>query len=58
MVRRSQGNSAGMVQTCQEMFAKEGFLSFYQGFMPNFARIGAFNVVLWMSLEQISSLFA
>ena len=45
-----------MVQTCHEMFAREGALSFYQGFVPNFARIGAFNVVLWMSLEQITRL--
>jgi solute carrier family 25 (mitochondrial uncoupling protein), member 8/9 len=56
MVRKSMGHTAGMVQTCKDMVAGEGILSFYQGFVPNFARIGAFNVVLWMSLEQISSL--
>lgn len=29
-----------------------------QGFIPNFARIGAFNVVLWMSYEQLAALAA
>ena len=56
MVRKSKGVAAGMIATCREMFVAEGPRSFYQGFVPNFARIGAFNVVLWMSLEQITKL--
>ena len=30
--------------------------SLLQGFIPNFARIGSFNIVLWMSYEQIKKL--
>lgn len=56
MVHKASGVRSGMVDTCRRMFVKEGPLSFYQGFVPNFARIGSFNVVLWMSLEQISAL--
>ena len=31
-------------------------LSVLQGFIPNFARIGSFNIVLWLSYEQIKKL--
>ena len=31
-------------------------LSLLQGFIPNFARIGSFNIVLWLSYEQIKKL--
>ena len=30
--------------------------SVLQGFIPNFARIGSFNIVLWLSYEQIKKL--
>jgi solute carrier family 25 (mitochondrial uncoupling protein), member 8/9 len=55
MVRKALGSHGSMAQTCQDMFRREGALSFYQGFVPNFARIGSFNVVLWMSYEQIAA---
>jgi solute carrier family 25 uncoupling protein 8/9 len=57
MVRKATGGTGSMVETCKAMILKEGFFSFYQGFIPNFARIGSFNVVLWMSLEQLRALF-
>lgn len=41
---------------CMDMLRQEGFSSFYKGFIPNFARIGSFNIVLWLSYEQIRSL--
>lgn len=31
-------------------------LPLLQGFIPNFARIGSFNIVLWLSYEQIKKL--
>ncbi|KAF7816055.1 mitochondrial uncoupling protein 2 [Senna tora] len=31
----------------------EGFLAFYKGFLPNFARVGAWNVVMFLTLEQV-----
>lgn len=38
------------------MLRTEGIGSFYKGFVPNFARIGSFNIVLWLSYEQIKKL--
>lgn len=38
------------------MAKTEGLGAFYQGFIPNFARIGSFNIVLWLSYEQIKKL--
>lgn len=58
MVHKATGNHASMMQTCSAMLQKEGALAFYQGFVPNFARIGSFNVVLWMSYEQLCALLA
>lgn len=30
----------------------EGFLAFYKGFLPNFGRVGIWNVILFLTLEQ------
>jgi solute carrier family 25 (mitochondrial uncoupling protein), member 8/9 len=57
MVNKQQGYNLGMGDTCKQMIVNEGFSSFYQGFMPNFLRIGSFNVVMWMAYEQIASHF-
>ncbi len=38
------------------MLRTEGVGAFYKGFVPNFARIGSFNIVLWLSYEQIKKL--
>ena len=35
------------------MIANEGPLAFYNGFTANFMRIGAWSVVMFLSLEQI-----
>jgi hypothetical protein len=51
--KKSQNASWGTLETISQMWAKEGFTSFYKGFGPNVLRIGAFNVILWMSYEQI-----
>ena len=39
------------------MIAKEGPLSFYKGFTANFMRLGCWNVVMFVSLEQIKGMF-
>ncbi|PPS14138.1 hypothetical protein GOBAR_AA06432 [Gossypium barbadense] len=33
----------------------EGFLAFYKGFVPNFTRLGSWNVVMFLTLEQVRS---
>jgi hypothetical protein len=57
MVHKATGGNDNMVEACRTMLLKEGIFSFYQGFVPNFCRIGSFNVVLWMSLEHLRTLF-
>lgn len=32
----------------------QGLMAFYKGFLPNFARIGSWNVVMFLTLEQVS----
>ncbi|XP_074578174.1 mitochondrial uncoupling protein 1-like [Curcuma longa] len=36
----------------------EGPLAFYKGFIPNFARLGSWNVIMFLTLEQVSKFFA
>jgi len=43
----------GMVDCFVKMFKKEGFMSFYNGFIPNYMRIGTWNVIMFLSYEQI-----
>ncbi|MCD7471215.1 Mitochondrial uncoupling protein 2, partial [Datura stramonium] len=35
----------------------EGPLSFYKGFLPNFFRLGSWNVIMFLTLEQVKSFF-
>ncbi|XP_042419085.1 mitochondrial uncoupling protein 1-like [Zingiber officinale] len=35
----------------------EGPLAFYKGFIPNFARLGSWNVIMFLTLEQVSKVF-
>ena len=39
------------------MIRNEGFFSLYKGFTNNFARIGSFNIVLWLTYEQLRHTF-
>lgn len=32
----------------------QGPLAFYKGFLPNFARLGSWNVIMFLTLEQVS----
>ncbi|CAI9301248.1 unnamed protein product [Lactuca saligna] len=35
----------------------EGALAFYKGFLPNFGRLGSWNVIMFLTLEQVKKLF-
>ena len=35
----------------------EGILAFYKGFVPNFARIGSWNIVTWVTLEKLKTMY-
>uniref|UniRef100_A0A8D9A3P7 Mitochondrial uncoupling protein 2 n=1 Tax=Cacopsylla melanoneura TaxID=428564 RepID=A0A8D9A3P7_9HEMI len=47
------GTYTGAVGCAVEMFSKEGFSAFYKGFTPSFCRLVSWNIVLWLSYEQI-----
>jgi len=46
----------GLGHYVAKMLREEGVRSLYKGFLPNFARIGSFNIVLWLSFEQLKRL--
>lgn len=35
----------------------EGFFAFYKGFFPNFGRLGAWNMIMFLTLEQVRKFF-
>ncbi|KAL9271287.1 Mitochondrial uncoupling protein 2-like protein [Drosera capensis] len=35
----------------------EGLLAFYKGFLPNFTRLGTWNVIMFLTLEQVKKIF-
>jgi solute carrier family 25 uncoupling protein 8/9 len=46
-----------MLDCFKQTYQKEGLLAFYKGFMPNFARLGSWNVVMFLSLEKVRKLY-
>lgn len=46
------GKYTGMANCFAKTFAEEGIFAFYRGFAPNFARLGSWNVVMFLSLEK------
>ena len=53
----STGQFSGVVNCFTQTFRKEGLLAFYNGFGPNFARLGSWNVVMFLTVEQVKKLF-
>lgn len=56
---RMMGDSA--YKSTLDCFVKtlknDGPLAFYKGFLPNFARLGSWNVIMFLTLEQVQKLF-
>lgn len=57
MMGDSVGQFSGVVDCFKQTFQKEGMLAFYKGFGPNFARLGSWNVVMFLTVEQVKKLF-
>ncbi|XP_012707126.2 mitochondrial uncoupling protein 2 isoform X1 [Fundulus heteroclitus] len=47
------GQYSGAVKCALTMLLKEGPSAFYKGFMPSFLRLGSWNIVMFVSYEQI-----
>ena len=54
---RVMGDSAGVYNGVVDCFVKtfrnDGVMAFYKGFMPNFGRLGSWNVAMFLTLEQV-----
>ncbi|XP_065073635.1 dicarboxylate carrier SLC25A8-like [Ochlerotatus camptorhynchus] len=48
-----KGQYRGAVDCAIKMGRKEGAAAFYKGFVPSFARLVSWNVVMWISYEQL-----
>ena len=51
----SQGLYKGVVDCFVKTFKNDGPMAFYKGFVPNFGRLGSWNVAMFMTLEQVKS---
>ncbi|PWA22960.1 hypothetical protein CCH79_00002056 [Gambusia affinis] len=47
------GRYSNALNCAAAMMAKEGPLAFYKGFMPSFLRLGSWNVVMFVTYEQL-----
>lgn len=47
------GQYSGALNCAFTMLLKEGPTAFYKGFMPSFLRLGSWNIVMFVSYEQI-----
>ncbi|XP_077350370.1 dicarboxylate carrier UCP2-like isoform X2 [Festucalex cinctus] len=47
------GQYSGAINCAFTMLLKEGATAFYKGFMASFLRLGSWNIVMFMSYEQI-----
>ena len=45
------GKFKGPVDVLVSTFKNEGPTAFYKGFIPNVARLGGYNMILWVTLE-------
>jgi solute carrier family 25 uncoupling protein 8/9 len=49
----SIGKYKGFADCVVQTVKQEGMLAFYKGFIPNFGRLGSWNVVMFLTLEQV-----
>jgi solute carrier family 25 uncoupling protein 8/9 len=47
----------GPIDCAVKLLKRDGPLAFYKGFIPNFARIGSWNIVTWVTLEQLKKMY-
>ena len=52
-VMGSSGLYSGFVDCAVKTLKAEGPFAFWKGFLPNFGRLGSWNVVMFLTLEQV-----
>lgn len=53
----TQGQYKNILDCFVKTFQRDGPLAFYKGFIPNFGRLGSWNVVMFLTLEQAKNAF-
>eukprot|EP00850_Spirogloea_muscicola_P016159 SM000129S26146 [mRNA] locus=s129:268061:270037:- [translate_table: standard] len=53
----SVGQYKGTIDCFVKTFANDGLGAFYKGFIPNFGRLGSWNVIMFLTLEQAKKYF-
>lgn len=43
----------GVLDCIAKTARNDGMTAFYGGFIPNFARLGSWNVIMFLALEQV-----
>ncbi|KAL3690707.1 hypothetical protein R1sor_004358 [Riccia sorocarpa] len=56
MMGDSTGQYKGTVDCFVKTFKSDGITAFYKGFVPNFGRLGSWNVIMFLTLEQMKKL--
>ncbi|KAM9320521.1 dicarboxylate carrier UCP2-like [Gastrophryne carolinensis] len=49
----AKGQYQSALNCAMTMFRKEGPMAFYKGFMPSFLRLGSWNIVMFVTYEQL-----
>lgn len=47
----------GPIGVAMDLLKSQGPMAFYKGFIPNFARIGSWNIITFVTLEQLKKLY-
>jgi hypothetical protein len=47
------GQYSGVLDCFVKSFRSGGILTFYNGFLPNFARLGSWNCAMFLTVEQV-----
>jgi len=51
------GKYNGPVDVITSTLKSEGITALYKGFIPNVTRLASFNMILWLTLEQMRKRF-
>ncbi|KAL6115914.1 uncharacterized protein ACO6RY_00646 [Pungitius sinensis] len=57
IMNSTPGKYSGAINCAVTMLTKEGTTAFYKGFIPAFLRLGSWNIVMFMSYEQLKRAF-
>mmetsp|Transcript_7436 Transcript_7436/g.22008 ORF Transcript_7436/g.22008 Transcript_7436/m.22008 type:complete len:305 (-) Transcript_7436:550-1464(-) len=53
MMGDAQGQYKGVLDCFAKTLKNDGMGAFYSGFLPNFARLGSWNIAMFLTLEQV-----